>query len=441
MNSSNKLTPQETVSELNKFIVGQHEAKQAVAIAWRNRWRRQQLDDEMKREVVPHNILMIGPTGSGKTEVARRLADLSEAPFIKVEATKFTEVGYVGRDVDSIIRDLVENAIKMKRKQMAAAVREAAQKATDIQIVEVLVGKEARDETKAKFFDRYKAGELDESVVEISVIDHGNKASMPTMDIPGVPGGQMGMINLGELIGSSLGGEKRKNVKMTVAEARDYILEEETNKLIDEEKLIREAMSATEENGIVFLDEIDKIAARSDVKGEVNREGVQRDLLSIVEGTVVATKYGQVNTDHILFIASGAFHLAKPSDLLPELQGRLPIRVELQSLTLEDMVRILTEPKFSLTKQYVELFATEGVELSFADSGIRRIAEIATEVNREVENIGARRLHTILEKVLEAASFTASNTPGIKIEVDEKYVNEHLPESLLTNVDLAKFIL
>jgi ATP-dependent HslUV protease ATP-binding subunit HslU len=435
------LSPKETVAELDRFIVGQKDAKRAVAIALRNRWRRQQLPEGLREEVLPKNILMIGPTGVGKTEIARRLAKLAEAPFFKVEATKFTEVGYVGRDVEQIVRDLVEVSIKMTREKMRKNVTARAEEGADERLIDALVGANATPETRTKFRHMLKAGELDDKEVEIQVADTGS-ASMPTIDVPGMPGAQMGMINLGDMFGKAFG-NKTKTRKLPVREARDVLREEESDKLLDQDKVTMEAIDAVEQNGIVFLDEIDKIASRSDNfrgSGDVSREGVQRDLLPLIEGTTVSTKYGTVRTDHILFIASGAFHLAKPSDLLPELQGRLPIRVELSALTREDFKRILVEPEASLIKQYKALMGTEQVTLDFTDDAIDELARLAAEVNSSVENIGARRLHTLLEKLLEDVSYDASDKPGTSVKIDAAYVKDRLND-FAKNVDLSKFIL
>lgn len=434
------LTPQEIVAELNRFIIGQLPAKKAVAIALRNRWRRKQVDEQLRDEIVPKNILMIGPTGVGKTEIARRLAKLANAPFIKIEATKFTEVGYVGRDVDSIVRDLVEVSINMVRQKLRKEVSEKAQNNTEERILDTLVGESASLETREKFKILLKEGKLQNKEIEIEVKD--SSSSIPTFDIPGMPGGQMGVINVGEMLNKTLGlGGRTKNKKMTVAEAYEVLMAEESDKLIDEDKIVHQAIYIVENEGIVFLDEIDKIAARYDSKGgEVSREGVQRDLLPLIEGTTVCTKYGPVKTDYILFIASGAFHMAKPSDLLPELQGRLPIRVELKALTQEDMVSILKETETSLLKQYEALLATENIKLEFTDDGIAELANIATIVNQEVENIGARRLHTILEKVLDEISFNASEKAGAQIVINKKYVKNKL-DNIIQQSDLSKFIL
>lgn len=436
------LSPRETVAELNRHIIGQQDAKRAVAIALRNRWRRQQLSDELREEVLPKNILMIGPTGVGKTEIARRLAKLAEAPFVKVEATKFTEVGYVGRDVEQIIRDLIEISIKLTREKFRKDVSPKAAARAEERLIDALVGESAAPETRVKFRHMLEKGELDEREIEIQVQDNSG-SSMPTFDVPGMPGAQMGMINLGDIMGKALGGQKTKTRKLTVTEARKVLLEEESDKLLDTDKMVEEAISNAEQNGIVFIDEIDKIASRG-VEfrggGDVSREGVQRDLLPLIEGTTVSTRHGMVKTDHILFIASGAFHLAKPSDLLPELQGRLPIRVELQPLTREDFRRILTEPEASLIKQYKALMDTEKVALSFTEEAIDELARLAAEINSSIENIGARRLHTLLEKLLEDISFDASDKPGTSFDIDAKYVNEKLAE-FAKNTDLSKFIL
>jgi ATP-dependent HslUV protease ATP-binding subunit HslU len=433
------LSPREIVSELDRFIVGQTDAKKAVALALRNRWRRQQVEGALREEIMPKNILMIGPTGVGKTEIARRLAKLAGAPFIKVEATKFTEVGYVGRDVESIIRDLMEIAIGLVKKRMHKEVRAKAEHHAEERVLDALVGKNASEETRKKFRTMLRNSEMDEKEIEIEVADNGS-ASMPSFDIPGMPGAQMGVMNLGDILGK-MGGERTKKRRMSVAESYDILIAEESDKLLDQEQIVQEAVKAVENNGIVFLDEIDKVSARHDMKGgEVSREGVQRDLLPLLEGSSVPTKYGAVKTDHILFIASGAFHMAKPSDLLPELQGRLPIRVELNALTEEDMERILTEPEASLIKQYVALMATEDATVEFTKEGIRALAKLATDVNSEVENIGARRLHTIMEKLMEDASYKAPDSKNMQVTVDEAYVTEHVGE-LAKSADLSKFIL
>ncbi len=432
-------SPREIVSELDRFIVGQNDAKRAVAIALRNRWRRQQLSDDLREEVLPKNILMIGPTGVGKTEISRRLAKLANAPFIKIEATKFTEVGYVGRDVESIVRDLVEQAILMTREKRRKEVTAQAEIRAEARVLDALVGEEASEGTRASFRDKLRAGELDTKEVEIEVSDAGG-LQLPAMDIPGMPGAQMGMINLNDIFGKAFGQQTKKR-RMTVAESYDVLISDEADKLLDDEKVVYEALHAVENDGIVFLDEIDKITARSDRQGaDVSREGVQRDLLPLIEGTTVVTKHGAVKTDHILFIASGAFHLAKPSDLLPELQGRLPIRVELNALTREDFGRILREPENSLIRQYTALMGTEGVTLSFTEGALDTLAELSAEINQSVENIGARRLHTVMERLLDEISFTAPDRGGEEIEIDEAMVRERL-EELTKNADLSKFIL
>ncbi|GLQ05245.1 ATP-dependent protease ATPase subunit HslU [Sneathiella chinensis] len=433
------LSPREIVYELDRHIVGQKEAKRSVAIALRNRWRRQQLDEGLREEVLPKNILMIGPTGVGKTEISRRLAKLAHAPFLKVEATKFTEVGYVGRDVEQIIRDLMEIAINMVRETQRQEVVAKAEIAAEERVLDALVGENASSDTRQKFRKMLRQGELDEKEVELNVADNSG-SGMPTFEIPGMPGAQMGMLNLNDIFGK-MGPQRTKSRKMSVRESYKVLIQEESDKLLDEEKVVQDAIHLVENDAIVFLDEIDKICARSDRQGaDVSREGVQRDLLPLIEGTIVSTKYGTVRTDHILFIASGAFHIAKPSDLLPELQGRLPIRVELRALTKDDFKRILTEPEASLIKQYVALLKTEGVTLSFTDDAIEEIASISAEVNATVENIGARRLHTILERILDEISFTAPDTAGASIEIDAAYVKQHLGE-LTQNMDLSKFIL
>ena len=432
-------TPREIVSELDRYIVGQDDAKRAVAIALRNRWRRQQLDDDMREEVMPKNILMIGPTGVGKTEIARRLAKLAQAPFIKVEATKFTEVGYVGRDVEQIIRDLVESAIHMTREKQRKSVEAKAELQAEERVVDALVGESASKETRERFRIMLRAGELDDREIEVEVSDGGG-GGMPTFDIPGMPGAQMGMVNLGDMLGKAFGQPTKKR-KMTVAESHAVLLADESDKLLDEESVQRDAISAVENNGIVFLDEVDKITARSERMGaDVSREGVQRDLLPLIEGTTVATKHGPVKTDQILFIASGAFHVAKPSDMLPELQGRLPIRVALNALTREDFVRILTEPEASLIKQYKALIGVEEVTIDFTDDAVEAIADLAAEINQGVENIGARRLHTVMEKLMEDISFTASERSGESLTVDAELVRSTVAE-LAENADVRKFIL
>ncbi|CAL7960749.1 ATPase component of the HslVU protease [Alphaproteobacteria bacterium] len=434
------LTPKEIVSELNRYVIGQEEAKRAVANALRNRWRRKLVTGNIRDEIVPHNILMIGPTGVGKTEIARRLARLTSSPFIKVEATKFTEVGYVGRDVDSIIRDLVEISIAQVREGMRQAVHIKAAVEAKKKLIDVIVGETANEETKMKFERMLNTGELDDKEVEISILDNSN-SSMQTLDMPG---GQLGVFNLGEVISKAFGGKKTKLLKLKVQEAYRQLLREESDKLLDEEYIIGQAIKGVEEDGIVFLDEVDKIVSRSGYasgRGEISREGVQRDLLPLIEGTIVSTKYGPVKTNHILFIASGAFHVAKPADLLPELQGRLPVRVELQPLSEEDMIRILKEPEHSLPKQYQALLAVENVTLEFAESGIVQIAKIAASMNTQVENIGARRLHTILEKLMEGVSFTASDTPNVTIVIDDNYVNSNLKKFVEAKHDMSRFIL
>ena len=437
-----RLTPREIVSELDRFIVGQGEAKRAVAIALRNRWRRQQLAPEIRDEVMPKNILMIGPTGVGKTEIARRLAKLAQAPFLKVEATKFTEVGYVGRDVEQIVRDLVEIAISMTKEKMKRQVTAKAEGLAEERVLDALVGTDASAETRSKFRRMLRTGELDGKEIEINVQDSGG-GSLPTFDIPGMPGASMGMINLNEVLGNALGGGRQKPRRMSVADSYEVLVAEESEKLLDQEKVTAESIRAVEQHGIVFLDEIDKICARSDggrIGGDVSREGVQRDLLPLIEGTQVSTKHGPVKTDHILFIASGAFHLAKPSDLLPELQGRLPIRVELNALSREDMKRILVEPEASLIKQYVALLKTEEVTLDFTEDAIDALADLATDINSTVENIGARRLQTVMERLLEEVSFTASEQSGKTIRIDAQMVQDKVAP-LAKNTDLSKFIL
>ena len=418
------LSPREIVSELDRYVIGQQEAKKAVAVALRNRWRRQALSDEMKDEVLPKNILMIGPTGVGKTEISRRLSRLAEAPFIKVEATRFTEVGYVGRDVEQIVRDLIEIAIAMEREKKRKEVKAKAELKAEDKVLDALVGNKASVATKESFRKRLRNGDLDDNEIEIEVQD--KSSGMQSFEIPGMPGGNVGMVNLGDILGKSMGNKKGKKKKMTVKESHDILVAQESDKMIEEDKIIKEAKKTTEENGIVFLDEIDKVSARSDrVGGDVSREGVQRDLLPLIEGTTVSTKHGPIKTDHILFIASGAFQLAKPSDLLPELQGRLPIRVELNALNEDDFKRILKEPDNSLIKQYKELLKTENVNLVFTDDGIDMLAKISAEVNSSVENIGARRLHTIIEKVLDDISFNATDKAGETITVDKNYVNNN----------------
>jgi len=432
------LTPREIVSELDRFIIGQKDAKRAVAVALRSRWRRKQLTDDLRDEVYPKNILMIGPTGVGKTEISRRLAKLARAPFIKVEATKFTEVGYVGRDVEQIVRDLVDAAINDTREYMREDVKAKAQKAAEDRVLDAIAGTDARDSTREMFRKKLISGELDETEIELDVTDTSNPMSM--FDIPGQPGSQMGMMNIGDIFGKAMGGRKTRR-RMTVAESHDILLSEEADKILDDEVVTRTALEAVQDNGIVFLDEIDKVCARSDARGaDVSREGVQRDLLPLIEGTTVSTKHGPIKTDHILFIASGAFHVAKPSDLLPELQGRLPIRVELRALTENDFVRILTETDNALTRQYSALMGTEGVEVSFTEEGIQALAKIAAEVNQSVENIGARRLYTVLERVFEELSFSAPDKSGSKVTVDLAFVEKHIGE-LSKSTDLSRYVL
>src|SRR5438477_3404122 len=435
---SASFTPREIVSELDRYIVGQKDAKRAVAIALRNRWRRLRLEGAMREEVLPKNILMIGPTGCGKTEISRRLAKLAQAPFLKVEATKFTEVGYVGRDVEQIVRDLLEVGIALVRSAKRKEVEAQAEAKAEERVLTALVGN-ASAATRDSFRKRLRAGELDDKEIEIELRDAGG---MPSLEIPGMPGAQIGMVNLADIFGKAMGG-RTKTRRLTVAASHELLIAEEADKLLDNESIIRDAVDNVQNNGIVFLDEIDKICARGEIRGgaDVSREGVQRDLVPLLEGTTVATKHGTVKTDHILFIASGAFHLAKPSDLLPELQGRLPIRVELKALDRNDLRRILTEPEASLVKQYRALLATEGVELDFRPDAIDEIALLAEQINSTVENIGARRLHTILERLLEEISFTASDKPrGTEIVVNADYVRERVGE-LAKNADLSRFIL
>jgi ATP-dependent HslUV protease ATP-binding subunit HslU len=432
------LTPREIVSELDRFIIGQADAKRAVAVALRSRWRRKQLNDDLRDEVFPKNILMIGPTGVGKTEISRRLAKLARAPFLKVEATKFTEVGYVGRDVEQIIRDLVDSAISMTRDLMRDEVKTNARTAAEERVIDVIAGNDAREGTREMFRKKLRSGELDDTIIELDVADTSNP--FPTMDIPGQPGGGMGMMNLGDLFGKAMGARTIRK-RLTVSQSYDVLIGEEADKLLDDETVTKSALESVQDNGIVFLDEIDKVCARSDARGgDVSREGVQRDLLPLIEGTTVNTKHGPVKTDHILFIASGAFHIAKPSDLLPELQGRLPIRVELRALTEDDFIRILTETDNALTLQYSSLMATEGVTIIFEPEGIRALARIAAEVNQTIENIGARRLYTVLERVFEELSFTAPDRDGESITVNTKFVEEHLGE-LARSTDLSRYVL
>ena len=432
-------TPREIVSELDRFIIGQDDAKKAVAVALRNRWRRQQLDEDLREEVLPKNILMIGPTGVGKTEIARRLARLAQAPFIKVEATKFTEVGYVGRDVEQIVRDLLESAILMTRERLRKQVQARAELAAEERVLDSLVGAGASRETREKFRKLLRDGKLDEKEVELEVPDSGG-AGLPTFDIPGVPGAQMGMINLNEMLGKAFG-QRTKKKRMSVLDSHPVLVAEESDRLLDEDQVLKEAIAVTENNGIAFIDEIDKITARSERFGaDVSREGVQRDLLPLIEGTTVTTRHGPVKTDHILFIASGAFHLAKPADLLPELQGRLPIRVELKALSRDDFKRILTEPEASLITQYTALMATEALTLAFTPDAVEAIADLSAEINQGVENIGARRLHTVMEKLLEDVSFTASERGGETLVIDAAMVHEKVGE-LAKDADLSRFIL
>ena len=432
-------TPREIVSELDRFIVGQNAAKRAVAIALRNRWRRQQIKGSLKDEVLPKNILMIGPTGVGKTEIARRLSKLAQAPFIKVEATKFTEVGYVGRDVEQIVRDLLEISISNNKDNLKKEIKAKAELNAEKRVIDALVGSSATNQTREKFKKMLRNGDLDNQEIEIELFSN-SSSPLKSMEIPGMPGGMMGMINLGEIFGKGFGQKKEKR-KLSVKESYEHLLNEESEKLIDNDNLLKRAISNVEEDGIVFIDEIDKICGKNDRgTAEVSREGVQRDLLPLIEGSTVSTKYGSVKTDHILFIASGAFHVSKPSDLLPELQGRLPNRVELSALNQEDFIRILKEPENNLIKQYEELIATEGVKLKISESAISEIAHIATKVNDEVENIGARRLHTILEKVLDDISFSASDKKVGELKVDDAYVKKQIGD-VYKDIDLSKFIL
>ncbi len=436
----NAFTPAEIVKELDRHIVGQNDAKRTVAIALRNRYRRKAVSESLQEEIVPKNILMIGPTGVGKTEIARRLAKIAGAPFIKVEATKFTEVGYVGRDVESVIRDLMQNAVNMVKDKYRHEYHTVAKKSAEERILDKLVGENASTATREKYREMLQQGHLDDREVEVEVRDT-SSASMPTMDIPGMPGSQMGVLNVGDLLGKAFGGEKKKKKKLSVKDALEILINEEIDGLVDDEKITLEAINIVENDGIVFIDEIDKIASKENSKGgEVSREGVQRDLLPLIEGTTVHTKYGPIKTDHILFISSGAFYTSKPSDLLPELQGRFPLRVELQDLSKDDLVRILKEPEASLVKQYTALIGTEGVKLEITDDAIDEIASITANVNRDVENIGARRLHTLLEKLLEEISFDADKNHGKNIKIDKKYVEKQLSD-ITTKIDLSKFIL
>jgi ATP-dependent HslUV protease ATP-binding subunit HslU len=431
-------SPREIVSELDRHIVGQKDAKRAVAIALRNRWRRLRLEPALREEVMPKNILMIGPTGVGKTEIARRLARLANAPFLKVEATKFTEVGYVGRDVEQIIRDLLEVAILQVRNQRRQDVRAKAQLNAEERVLDALVGANAAAPTRDSFRKKLRSGELDDKEIEVQVADSG--PSLPSLEVPGMPGSSIGMINISDFLGRAFGG-RTKPKRLTVKDSYDVLISEESDKLLDQDKVVQEATAAVENNGIVFIDEIDKISARSERQGaDVSREGVQRDLLPLIEGTTVSTKHGPIKTDHILFIASGAFHIAKPSDLLPELQGRLPIRVELKALGEEDFRRILTEPETSLIKQYCALLATEGISLQFPEDGVAALAAIAAQINSSVENIGARRLHTVLERVLDEVSFSAPDNPGETVIIDQQFVENHIGD-LARNADLSRFIL
>jgi ATP-dependent HslUV protease ATP-binding subunit HslU len=441
MSERDNLTPAEIVAQLDRHVVGQKEAKRAVAIALRNRWRRLKLQPDLKREVGPKHILMIGPTGCGKTAIARRLARLTDAPFLKVEATKFTEVGYMGRDVEQIGRDLLEIAIEQTKEAMRKEVEQAARSRAQDRLVDILVGKDANPETRHIFLNKLISGEIDSQEVDIQVQDHGTGSNMPTFEVPGMPGAQMGMVNLGDIFGKTFGAGRTKPLKTSVKDAVRIFFDEESEKLVDQEKVVRDAINLTEENGIVFIDEIDKICGRENRSGgEVSREGVQRDLLPLLEGTTINTKHGTLQTDHILFITSGAFHVSKPSDLLPELQGRLPNRVELSPLTEEDFVRVLVEPEASLTRQYVALLETEGVDLTFSEDGIEEIARCAAEVNKSIENIGARRLQTVLERLLEDVSFDAPSKKGMQVLVDAAYVKDKVG-ALMKSPDHSRFIL